>query len=1015
MSKVIQKPAIVLLWFVLLVAAVISIRPAGPAVAQEGGITPTAEACGAPTLQGSIGNVNVRSGPGLDYNIIGTISDSEIRPIVGRAGFTQWWLVQFDNDITGWVANEAVNVQGDIAALPVVDVPALPDGTIPTPGPAWIPAVNSLCTTLQTAEATPSIDDTGEWAVPTNLSRSGATSDPRIIVDSNGLFHVIWKDDVDGFIYAQGNGVEWSQPVPLELPFGTRIYYPDLSETEETPYFIPTLAADLDGNIHAFWIDDENGLYYSSVDSAEFATFSSWRTRQNLGASALNLDVALDSSGVLHLAYLRPLETEDAPPGIYYRQSADNGGEWSAAASLYQSRYFHAITADETNINLVTTTSGETTRVIIAWDNRSLGQVFAARSPDGGLTWEQPMRIDGRELEDTTEAVNPGQIALGALEDEVVMVWQAGHDGEICAHYYISSSDGGQTWEPRQRIEKPRGCHRTNQFLATEDGYIVLLALVEEVVGIRGHLLAWDGQRWSDPQEQSVLTSFQNPETYQQIDFQCHQSNFISPVSLFVVGCDGNTGKDIWLTQRAIRNVDNWFAPPPLWQPPSLVGFQPGSISSLNLLSDADGLLHAIWTRENVAEIFYSIQNNIFWSEPVPVQRALEGNSGQASAALDNNGHLLVAWSGISSGQIYFSSAETGRALAPADWSPTQVVSEPGLAAQSPKIIVAPSGVIYIIYSVPLNEERGLYLVRSDNGGESWTPTIQVFDGVAAGWAIVGRPQLTQTADGTLHILLTHFQNPDEKHPLAIFYSRSEDLGESWSAPILMAEQPVTRGEVFGFGSQTLQRLWFDEGNSGFDVWSDLSIDGGRSWDSPSSATGFGQIDNPIVVTADPAGRLHVLGVNGNNLQHWMWENNRWNIEPEASLTTDAPGAIYNLGATIATNGNLAVVFAVDGDEGGLYYTGRPLELPAVLPTPVPEPVQTAEPTTPPATPTEEPPSPTPTATRPATPTPGTIPASPPDAQDNSILNIALSFLPALILVGVAFYFGLRSMRGSAR
>lgn len=1012
MSKIVKMLTTAFVSFVLLGGAIVFLSPGQTVDAQEGEVTPTAEPCGNPTLQSVNGNVNVRNGPALEFDIIGTTSETDVGLIVGRAGFVQWWLIQLDNGVTGWVSNDAVTVQGNIGQVPIVEPPALADGTAPTSDSAWIPAVNSFCETSNDAEATPTPDNVSEWSLPTNLSGSGATSDPRMVVDSNGLFHIVWKDDVDGFVYVQGNSLVWNEPEIVELPFGTRVYYPDLNDTEPTPYFVPTLVADQSGNIHAFWIDNENGLYYSSVPAASFGTFSAWRTRQILAQSALQFDVSLDSSGTFHLTYVRLQNTDEAPSGVYYRQSVNNGEAFSSAVSLYESRYFHAITADQVNIDLLTTNNDDATQVFVVWDNRLLGQVLAARSMDGGLSWDPSFQVDSRELEDTAEAVNPGHISIGARENDIVLLWEAGHDGEICAHYYISSSDMGDNWQPREKLLKPRGCHRTNQFFETEDGYLVLLALVDDVVGTKGYLLAWDGQNWSDPQEQSILTTFKNPVTYLDITYNCHQSTYIRPETLFVVGCDGGAGRDIWLTRRIISGIEDWFAPPSVWQEPELVSAQPGKITSLNLLADADGLLHVFWASPGKAELYYANHNNLFWSQPVEVLRALVGNSGQPVATLDNSGHMLVAWNGTESGQIYFSWAETGRANTPADWSPTQVVSEPGLAAQSPQIMVDPSGSIYLIYVVPLNEERGIYLVRSDDGGSTWTPSIQVFDGVAAGWAIVDKPRLALTGDGKLHILLNHYQKVGEGDPLAIFYSRSEDRGMSWSAPNLMAEQPVISGEIFGSGLETLQRLWFFEGNSGLDIWHDLSIDSGRSWQSSSSATGFGQPDGPMAATADPAGRLNVLGVNNNVLQHWMWENNRWTIETEASLETDTVGNVSNIGATIATNGDLVVVFAVDGLDTTLYYTSRSLELPEILPPPTPEPIQTPV-ITPTVTATTVPP---PTATLPPTPVPNNLSLPNADSGENdSAWEIAFSFLPAVLLVGVAFFFGLRAIRGSQR
>jgi hypothetical protein len=114
--------------------------------------------------------VNVRLGPGLDYEPIDSLVFLEVRPIIGRAEFATWWLIQLPNNITGWVADQAVQVQGYTGQIPIVVPPAL-EGATPTPGPLWEPTPNPVCTPLPTATATVVIVE----AQPTTLSVSNNT------------------------------------------------------------------------------------------------------------------------------------------------------------------------------------------------------------------------------------------------------------------------------------------------------------------------------------------------------------------------------------------------------------------------------------------------------------------------------------------------------------------------------------------------------------------------------------------------------------------------------------------------------------------------------------------------------------------------------------------------------------------------------------------------------------------------------------------------------------------------
>lgn len=121
-----------------------------------GGFLPTAVPCsGNPTIQ-TLGATNVRSGPGLAYDVIGELVYLEVRYIVGRAETAEWWLIQFNNGQLGWVADEIVLVQGYTPIVPIVAAPPL-NGSAPTPGPAWNPTPIPFCTVTPIPTDTPTV------------------------------------------------------------------------------------------------------------------------------------------------------------------------------------------------------------------------------------------------------------------------------------------------------------------------------------------------------------------------------------------------------------------------------------------------------------------------------------------------------------------------------------------------------------------------------------------------------------------------------------------------------------------------------------------------------------------------------------------------------------------------------------------------------------------------------------------------------------------------------------------
>ena len=127
------------------------------------GYLPTAAPCDdSPTIQ-AFNNLNIRQGPGTDYEIMGRMVFLEVRPIIGRSQFEQWWLISLPDGSSGWVADSIGLSQGYIGNVPVVPAPAINDQT-PTPGTPWQPTPRASCTVTPTYTPSPTPTET---ATPT--------------------------------------------------------------------------------------------------------------------------------------------------------------------------------------------------------------------------------------------------------------------------------------------------------------------------------------------------------------------------------------------------------------------------------------------------------------------------------------------------------------------------------------------------------------------------------------------------------------------------------------------------------------------------------------------------------------------------------------------------------------------------------------------------------------------------------------------------------------------------------
>lgn len=117
----------------------------------EAGFLPTAEPCSLEVTAQVLSNgLNVRSGPGLDYEIAGALVRGEVRPVVGRAADVAWWQIILADGVVGWVVDDLVAISGYIGNLPIVDAPEI-DGATVTPGTPWAPTPRPQCTPPATA------------------------------------------------------------------------------------------------------------------------------------------------------------------------------------------------------------------------------------------------------------------------------------------------------------------------------------------------------------------------------------------------------------------------------------------------------------------------------------------------------------------------------------------------------------------------------------------------------------------------------------------------------------------------------------------------------------------------------------------------------------------------------------------------------------------------------------------------------------------------------------------------
>ncbi len=758
-----------------------------------------------------------------------------------------------------------------------------------------------------------SADDS--WETPLNLSHSGGTTNPLMVVDVHGVIHVIWEDIYEEhYVYSHFDGETWSTPVVVEFPFHT---------------YLPKLVADKKGLIHAFWADDQNRLFYSHVSDDIFGNSNGWETPIKLAESALDVDVIVDNLDSLHLTYVRDLQTVDYPAGIYYLRSKDGGSIWAPPILIYQSAYFRGLTSENANVNIVSATYNNETRVYIAWDNRPRKLVFLDYSSDGGDKWQTPVEINKPDPQ--TGFAASLNIKVNAYAQNVFLLWQSSNPGASCTQIFQWSVDGGVTWNDDQtNLEGILGCLQNNRFITIDNGLILLMTTIKEQV----FFLAWDGRQWSEPQLQSSLNSFLDTETSDPVIFRCRQTVFLPGKSrLFTIGCDEGTGKDIWLMSRPIRSVDDWFPPPPAWSSPTDLMSAEVGISSPIIISDAENRFHVFWsqTRVNNANspdaslstgkaIYYTRSEGKQWSRPT----VIFGNSGEKAenpaVVIDHQGRLLVVWEDGESGDIIFSWAKADRAMIASEWSSPEYLPSPQSKGSSPDIYVDAAGKIYVVYAVPINEKRGIYLTLSNDNGQTWSKPVLIFNGAAAGWEMVDRPHLVATSGNRLAVLWTKHTMSSNSDAVGLYYAYSNNGGQNWSNEIEITTKTIDWDQIMSYGDGQLHRFWQESANANKIVWGDVSQDAGLTWSRPEVVSSFLGGLGIVTLTMDGRGQPHLVqiidrGSKKYELDHLSWNGEGWIANESAEIDKKDLGKINTLSAAVSPGGKLAVIYIESFEE----------------------------------------------------------------------------------------------------
>lgn len=753
--------------------------------------------------------------------------------------------------------------------------------------------------------------DSRVWSAPVNVSNSGSALDPVIVANRDGILHAIWRMSTGGFRYSQSaDGATWEPSRIVEFPFVDKApeTSADLKVKKEYPY---RLIPSGDGVINVFWLDAEGNLMLAHPNSKQLASPSAWPRGMRLSEAVLNFDVDVTSTGVFHLTYART----DEQAGVYYRRST-NGETWSEGVNLYSSQYINASTNfADAHVRVSASDDADAPIVLVGWDVRPLKRIFMVSSMDGGLGFSEVRQVKGPE--DTGGFGIPLNVELGVAGKNLLLLWQIGEQGAAqCTYYSQSSPDGGETWtDPMVMLDGRSLCPEEVKFLVQKEDFFMLIVKFK---GANPALLVWNGNEWGAPQVQNELSSFTNPLTFDTILLDCITET-LSETTLYVAGCDRGAGSDIWLTSRSLEPLAQWVGAASLWSYPTTLALKPQFISSVAQLAEAERV-HAVWSASPVSEagesyhsIFYARLEDGGWITTRETISGLLGKPVDLSLAASADGVLNVVWADQQSGSLVYTTVLADRADLRAEWAEPIALPTITRLNSSPDILVDASGKVLVAYAVPFNEGRGVYLIQSDGRGAAWSLPVQIFNAVTAEWDRVGKPEISLTTDGVLHVLFSRVAQDDE-YAVGLYYSQSRDGGSTWSAPELVREGIITWSDMLTTDGTTLHRFWQEKRAGVVSNYDQVSLDRGATWESATEITGVLDYVSPVALAANATGDLHFLRiVQGDEpsflktkelvVEDWQWNGNRWENEAFQKITVKGDQVDLALNGGLTSDG----------------------------------------------------------------------------------------------------------------
>lgn len=318
------------------------------------------------------------------------------------------------------------------------------------------------------------------------------------------------------------------------------------------------------------------------------------------------------------------------------------------------------------------------------------------------------------------------------------------------------------------------------------------------------------------------------------------------------------------------------------WSKPYRLSSDEGKASEGYLVADQYGYVHCFWTETlfvgQSTIIKYARFDGTTWTKPNDIYVAGQ-EIRNVSPFVDQQGILHLAWSESHTGIAFYTYAAANAALSVQSWAKPIQINVP---ARPVYLQVDSNGIFHILY-INQTEESGVYYIRSEDRGTTWSERVWLDPDIRDGY-IPDSLDFEVGEDNSLHA--AWFYGSRELRggpPDWVRYTHSLDGGLTWSAPFTIdtyieaSDHNLTNASPnMIVQGQTVHIIWA-AGRLPY-RYHRYSTDDGLTWSAPVQIFGelHGQAFDGLAV--DRSGRVHFfaqirypLGI-----YHASWDQTRW-------------------------------------------------------------------------------------------------------------------------------------------